>query len=82
MVGIGGMQVLVTMGFLRGSKSYCCELNVHFHHIFIEVNMVADFLAKQGTQGFISDFCGTNSIQGCIRGLIHMDKLGIPYIRH
>lgn len=61
-------------------KMLACELNVRFRHILKEANMVADFLAKQGTRGTVIDFSGLDSIQGYIRVSL-MDKLGISYVR-
>ncbi|XP_040992478.1 14.7 kDa ribonuclease H-like protein [Juglans microcarpa x Juglans regia] len=63
--------------FWEEDRELGSELHVQFHHIFREANMVADFLAKQGTQGMNFEFCGANSIQGPIRGFIRIDKLSI-----
>ncbi|KAG2717585.1 hypothetical protein I3760_03G182300 [Carya illinoinensis] len=57
------------------------ELNVHFRHIYREANMVADFLAKQGARGLTLDFTDASKIHGQFRGLVRLDKIGMPYLR-
>lgn len=57
-------------------KEIVGELNIRFRHIFREANMVVDYLAKQGSYGINYD-----EVPLYVRGLIRMDKLGIPYIR-
>lgn len=67
--------------FWEDVKVLVAELNVKFQHIFRVANMVANFLAKQGTQRHNDEFCGVNYVQWTIWGIIRLDKLGIPYIR-
>lgn len=81
MVSFWDMQILVSMGFWEDVKTMIHELNVRVCHIYRGTTMVVDFLANQEAQGLMTDFYDASSIQGCIRGLVQLDKLGMPYIR-
>ncbi|PKU68412.1 Putative ribonuclease H protein [Dendrobium catenatum] len=66
---------------MRKIKSLLSGLNFILGHIFCEGNTCADFLAKKGCLiNGMEEFTGIN-LPPQLRGLVRLDKLGIPYIR-
>ncbi|KAG2663975.1 hypothetical protein I3760_16G057900 [Carya illinoinensis] len=60
--------------FWEEIRKIAIEINACFRHIFLEENMVANFLAKEGTHGVNTDFAR-------LKGLIRMDWLEMAFIR-
>ncbi|KAI0529110.1 hypothetical protein KFK09_001657 [Dendrobium nobile] len=66
---------------MRKIKSLLAGLNFTLIHIFREGNACADFLAKKGSLiNDLEEFSNSNLPQQ-LRGLVRLDKLGLPYIR-
>lgn len=62
-------------------KQFFSELNCNIHHIFRETNMVVDYLAKEGTYNLCKYITDCDIGGGTLRGLLHTDYWGLPYIR-
>ncbi|KAG2666238.1 hypothetical protein I3760_15G047900 [Carya illinoinensis] len=57
-------------------------LDYRLTHVFREGNAVADFLAKQGAGGLTRDwFDEKEDLPSQLRGLLRMDRIGLPYLR-
>ncbi|KAL0463162.1 UNVERIFIED_CONTAM: hypothetical protein Slati_0203800 [Sesamum latifolium] len=51
-------------------------------HIFREANRAADYLAKEAASRQITRVLHPGDITGVLRGIIRLDRLGIPHLRH
>lgn len=56
-------------------------LNTKVQHVFHEANMVAVFLAKEGTRAVSLDFSEENDESGWFQGLVRINRWGLPYFR-
>lgn len=50
-------------------------------HIFRECNVVVDLLAKRGAGGSNMEWSGEHSLPSSLRGLLHLDRIDLPYLR-
>ncbi|PKU68408.1 Putative ribonuclease H protein [Dendrobium catenatum] len=57
-------------------------LNFDISHIYYEGNVCAVWLANYGSQSDIVQELLVNNLPPPLRGMINLDKKGIPYIRH
>ena len=56
-------------------------MEFRMQHVFREGNVVADFLAKKGAGGLNMDWSVNDSLPDQLRGLLRMDRIGLPYLR-
>ncbi|XP_035541522.1 uncharacterized protein LOC118344586 [Juglans regia] len=56
-------------------------LEYRLTHVFREGNAVADYLAKRGAEGLNCDWSFNDALPSQLRGLLRLDKIGIPYLR-
>ncbi|PKU77129.1 Putative ribonuclease H protein [Dendrobium catenatum] len=71
-----------TFYILKDIKKMLSHLDYKISHIWREGNSAADFLAKNGAKLHQYTLFYNNDIPFILRGLINLDKSGLPYIRH
>ncbi|XP_042964742.1 uncharacterized protein LOC122298965 [Carya illinoinensis] len=57
------------------------SMEFRMQHVFREGNVVVDFLAKRGAGGLNRDWSVNDSLPDQLRGLLRMDRIGLPYLR-
>ncbi|XP_042952286.1 uncharacterized protein LOC122289378 [Carya illinoinensis] len=57
------------------------RLEYSMSHVFREGNAVADYFAKEGSRGSSMEWFEDRSLPNQLRGLLRMDRAGIPYLR-
>ncbi|KAI0519354.1 hypothetical protein KFK09_006798 [Dendrobium nobile] len=67
---------------IRKIKMALARLSFTISHIYREGNACADWLANFGAQSDIFQEHPLNNLPTPLRGMISLDKLGLPYIRH
>jgi ribonuclease HI len=55
-------------------------LNTQFNHVFREGNQAADWLSKHGSAGITHDY-NSNNIPKELKGILRVDKCGLPCFR-
>ncbi|XP_038686642.1 uncharacterized protein LOC119986160 [Tripterygium wilfordii] len=66
----------------RAIAKNCMSLDINFKHVYRELNGVADFVASKASNSKVStvydNFC---NLPPTVKGLLQMDRLGIPAFR-
>ncbi|PKU64272.1 Putative ribonuclease H protein [Dendrobium catenatum] len=70
-----------TFYILKDIKKMLSHLDYKISHIWREGNAAADFLAKNGAVLLQDTYYDPNNIPFPLRGIINLDKSGLPYIR-
>ncbi|XP_020676828.1 uncharacterized protein LOC110095571 [Dendrobium catenatum] len=78
-ISVGCLQDYYT---IRKINNCLANLNYTISHVFREGNACADWLAKFGSHSGVFQEHNLNNLPVPLSGMICMDKLGLPYIRH
>ncbi|XP_042956358.1 uncharacterized protein LOC122292186 [Carya illinoinensis] len=76
----GNCNVWYLEDFWEELQEYLRGMDFCIRHIFREGNAAADFIAKRGAGGLNRNWIEDRDMPDQLRGLLRMDRLGLPYL--